>query len=162
MVWSWAPGHPLSLSSSSSSSSSSLWIDLLEWKKLSFLIEAIDQIFGSKVFTPADYQKYTFNVSMETMVKTLGKRVLFTSGANYSEAGSSYIFYKYGPELCQWDEPDLEGYVAYPNCSYQVNHGKGNISRLYTNSGRLIRMETSELMYGPLNSGFHWGPNTGC
>ena len=45
-----------------------------------------------------------------------GKHMLFMSGADYGALMNSTVFYKYGPELCRWYEPDVDAIRPYPAC----------------------------------------------
>lgn len=127
--------------------------DLEEWGVVPQLIGLINKYFGSTVFTPVDKQKYapTWNISINEIIG-LGKRVLFLSGSDFGAEMNSTIFAKYGPDLCNWDEPDYDNFKPFPVCE---------ISGDQINAGRILRMPTSELMYGPFNGGFNFGPNTG-
>jgi len=85
-------------------------------------------------------------------ILNLGKRILFNSGADLGEEMYDTIFPKYGPELCNWSEPDYKNFSPFPKCIIDGDRA---------NSGHIVRMATSQLQYGPFNAGFHIGPNEG-
>eukprot|EP01091_Cochliopodium_minus_P013586 TRINITY_DN4406_c0_g1_i1.p1 TRINITY_DN4406_c0_g1~~TRINITY_DN4406_c0_g1_i1.p1 ORF type:complete len:489 (-),score=87.88 TRINITY_DN4406_c0_g1_i1:22-1488(-) len=122
-------------------------MDLERWGKVGELVGLIEKYFGNLVYTPVDYVKNGGFLSSVDHMVSLGKRVLFMSGANYGGLMNSTIFYKYGPQLCNWNEPDLTQ-INTENCTVKV----GN-EWIPINNGTLFRPETSQLWYGPVNGG---------
>ena len=46
-----------------------------------------------------------------------GKHLLFMSGSDYGASMNTTVFYKYGPQLCNWFEPNLNTITdVFPVC----------------------------------------------
>ena len=122
--------------------------DLGTWDQVPALLSLIDQFFGPAVYTPVDYAANGGWPTVEDMVAS-GKHVLFMSGSDYGALMNSTVFYKYGPQLCDWTEPDVNAFAAdFPTCMVDVD---GVLQP--TNTGRILRPETSEIVYGIFDGG---------
>jgi len=117
--------------------------DLLWWGKVPVLVSLIDEYFGDLVYTPADQHKGGWPILSDLVAS--GKRIVFNSGSDYGYSMSDNIFFKCGPELCNWTEPDVNWFTQlYPECTYLWNDT--TLTRM--NQGQILRPETSEIMYG--------------
>jgi len=89
-----------------------------------------------------------------------GKRVLVVSGTDYGPPMAGFAFPRTGDAaLCGWAEPPLAGFSGPPACdaACAVRDGcaPGEVDRA-AGSGRVMRLVSCELQYGPLNCEFEW------
>jgi len=88
------------------------------------------------------------------------KRVLVVSGTDYGEGMAAFAFPRTGDAaLCGWAEPPLRGFDGPPACdaACAVRDGcaPGETERA-AGAGRIMRLVSCELQYGPLNCEFEW------
>lgn len=122
--------------------------DLKWWGRVEILVSFVKEYFGNRLYTIEDYTSN--NNSFPTMAQmiTSGKQILLMSGTDYGERMKPYIFYKYGPQLCNWYEPSLEQ-IDFDNCVVWINETYSILSY----NGTLFRPETAQLVYGPYYAG---------
>lgn len=154
-----------------------------DWHTANSTVAILDEVFGLDfLYTPTDFQndgsrkisnclKLILYVCVEWPVLddivARGKRLIILSGQDYGADMAPYMFAKYS--VCGWSEPGA--FTPYPTCSFE--DGDHNV---YTNEvrfffvsviyygifvlqGSLVRAYSSELQYGILDSGGHYGTN---
>ncbi|CCI47906.1 unnamed protein product [Albugo candida] len=118
--------------------------ELLKNNQVGSLIEQIKNIFGDiGIFRPSDKSNTQTWPSTQELLKA-GKRIMLLSRYDYSAQDEGCLFYK--ENVCDWSEPSLP-LTDYPSCYFK----KSNFSStsLY---GKIDRVLSSELQYGPVNA----------
>lgn len=144
-------------------------MDLESWGRVPELVSTIHQYFGPAngdlVFTPADFLANNRSWPVVNDMVGRGKRLVFTSGADYQPYDQQSVFYKFGPDMCDWKEPGLKYFEPFPACQAQVTannctcYAKAwnctDLDRqqckkwmVPSSRGQVLRPETDALMYG--------------
>lgn len=156
-VWAWLADNPddfvlLYLDNQS---------DLASWGVLPALVSALTAGLPSPdaLYTPADLAASPWNgtwPSTAALVAT-GKRVAAVSATDYGDAAPS-LFARSGANVCGWSEPPLATFRGAPHCDAVCGPRSGCAERGAEKAldGRLLRVLTCELQYGPLNCDFKW------
>lgn len=128
--------------------------DLLDWGVLPELFLEIHSIFSLPViFTPLELEsEYNGTWPSIDQLSVSGKKVLFVTGADYGPVIDPIMFSKEGRKtVCGWTEPDFHVFVGEPECLATGNPYTGE-----TLAGKIFRVITCELYYGPMNCNFEW------
>eukprot|EP00884_Botryococcus_braunii_P017639 jgi/Botrbrau1/4559/Bobra.60_2s0046.1 len=134
--------------------------DLLAWGKVDALLADILSVFSvDMIYTPVEHDALPKGAwpSINDFVD-LGRRLLFVSASDYGLAMRSLIFPREGPLMCSWVEPPLSLFQPEPDCAVATEKHPIPEPTLH---GRLLRMTSCEIMYGPLNCDFVWRPDNG-
>ena len=100
----------------------------------------------------------------------MNKSVVVVSGTDYGDPMSALVFPRRGAEApCGWAEPPLRGFRGPPVCDAECSprdgcdDGDGDDERTAAKTlrGRLLRVLSCELQYGPLNCDFAWKQGNG-
>jgi hypothetical protein len=90
----------------------------------------------------------------------VGKRVVVVSGTDYGPAMAGFAFPRSGDAgMCGWAEPPLAGFAGPPACDAACGARAGcapGEGRRCAGGGRIMRLVSCELQYGPLNCEFEW------
>jgi len=122
-----------------------------DWGTATAMVELVQQYFPGKVYTPSDLSTVDGGVwPTGQEIVDRGLNILAASRADYGE--DMYEIFFYFGDVCGWTELGLDTFTPYPNCYFDG---------LLPNNNQLIRMGSSEIQYGILNSGGQLGPNTG-
>ena len=160
--------------------------DLLQWGKVSELLSAIEgNLPPGSIYSPRDHeewQKAKKTSSSSTSISSslssssylwpsalelsaMNKSIIVVSGTDYGEAMSSLVFPRKGENApCGWAEPALAGFRGAPLCDAECSArdgcddggGEGQDRRARTLQGRILRVLSCELQYGPLNCDLTW------
>ena len=124
--------------------------DLLAWDKVPLLEQQLQQYLGAAVglVTPALIEGLGVWPPLELLVAKGARALVAVDCPIASNASNATFFLR--SDVCGWTEPDPSGWAFFPECA----HGQ-----LLANAGRLIRIETDAIQYGPLNSGGGFGPS---
>ncbi|GMH38746.1 hypothetical protein BSKO_06630 [Bryopsis sp. KO-2023] len=126
-------------------------LDLLNWDKLDDLLAEVLAVFPRHViFTPEDKAKF-FDREWPTANQLVanGKRVMFVNRQSFNEDLHRYFFRAGDDGMCGWSEAEVRECFLdrhFQTCQPAMN-------------GTLVRVETCELTYGPLNCEMEFGRN---
>ena len=156
--------------------------DLLQWGKVPELLSAIEGSLPSGViYSPRDHAEWQNKKRSSTLsslalpsnflwpsaleLSAMNKSVVVVSGTDYgAEAMGSLVFPRRGESApCGWAEPALKGFRGVPQCDAECSARDGcsesggeQMQTAKTLSGRILRILSCELQYGPLNCDFVW------
>jgi len=129
-------------------------------------------ISSSSTSSPSSIPPKNFNWPSALELAAMNKSVIVVSGTDYGEPMSALVFPRRGGEApCGWAEPPLKGFRGPPLCDAECSardgcYGDGDnedsgVKRARTLRGRLLRVLSCELQYGPLNCDFAWKSGNG-
>ena len=111
---------------------------------------------NSSLFTPADLAAAGGVWPPVAVLARAGKRAAIVSGTDYGPAAPPSFFARGGDNVCGWIEPRLAGFRPAPHCDATCGPKSGCAERVDVRAldGRLLRVLTCELQYGPFNCDF--------
>ena len=133
--------------------------DLKQWGVATRLKEEILQVFPRDwIFTSEDLAAAGGEWPRASDMVAGGRRLLLVSIEDFGRAVSPLIFRR-GKHLCSWKEPPLTKVEGEPAC--RVDPWGIFLQPFSLYQGSLVRVNTCELQYGPLNCDFQWGETKG-
>ncbi|KAK9810746.1 hypothetical protein WJX73_004650 [Symbiochloris irregularis] len=134
-------------------------IDLSLWGYVDLLLSELRSVFPEDwIVTTKDHAAHANGTwpSIDDM-SAAGKRVMIVSSTDYGASMLPLIFSRNtaGPGgVCDWTEPGLQVWQGQPECRALPLPFPGE-----TMSGRLYRIGSCEILYGPFNCDFLWRPD---
>jgi len=120
------------------------------WNSGGELVSLISKYISiDEIFTPNDFILYENSFpTPQQMIDDYKKHVLFVSSTDYGTSMSSIIFAR-GTHICNWYEPhSFDDFSQFPSCFWDDYAPYSDV---------FLRITTSEIQYGIMDSGFKLG-----